>query len=384
MRGARTRPARRGPRAGMCQLASRMRTSGAFRCAASQSVETRSCGSPVAIVRPAVAPFPHSGERRAGQARRPASDPASVGRGEDCRGTPRRSARSSAAPCRDAFELGERAGALVGDLRQRGRRAVERTSRGRPGRAPAPPAPPAAGRRAGPPAARQACGGRGATGAGAAPVMTARNSGPKRSSLTAPTPVMPAHGVERAGAARRELDQRAVGEDHVGGHPGGVGQRAALRLERREQALVLLGDLAPRAPAPGGRGAAQAVGAQLQRAPRRAAPGGRPRSGAARRGAPGRGGQVEAHELAEDRLPLRPSNAPAPTPKVGRRSWPRRSTFSLRSPRRMAIRCSAPKLSPVRSIAENALRAASVASNSSGRSRQRSQLPQGSASVSPK
>ena len=40
----RTRRGRRGPAAGMCQLASRMRRSGALRCAASQSVETRSCG----------------------------------------------------------------------------------------------------------------------------------------------------------------------------------------------------------------------------------------------------------------------------------------------------------------------------------------------------
>ena len=51
-------------------------------------------------------------------------------------------------------------------------------------------------------------------------------------------------------------------------------------------------------------------------------------------------------------------------------------TFAF-SPRRMPIRCSAPKLSPVRRIAENALRAASVASNRAGRSAQRSQLPQG-------
>ena len=56
------------PSAGRYQLASRMRRSGALRCAASQSVETRSCGSLVPMGTPARcgAGPSHSGERPGG------------------------------------------------------------------------------------------------------------------------------------------------------------------------------------------------------------------------------------------------------------------------------------------------------------------------------
>ena len=117
----------------------------------------------------------------------------------------------------DALERVEGGGAGLGDPGERRRGAVERLAEavGAAGEGdlggvePIEEAAAAAGRRAG--------GGPGGPAAGAAPVRTARKLAPKRSSLTAPTPVMPAQRVERLRAAGGHLDQRAVGEDDVGG-----------------------------------------------------------------------------------------------------------------------------------------------------------------------
>ena len=179
----------------------------------------------------------------------------------------------------DALELGEAGGALLGDAGEgacgcssgacRGRR---RRGRGRAGRR-------GAGRRASPAglAGEAAAGGVDRRRA-RSPVRTSRKAAPKRSSLTAPTPVMPAQRVEGLRAAGRHLDQGAVGEDDVGGHAGGVGERAAVGLQRGEQALVLLGHLGAAAARSGRRGgAADGVGAERQASPRRAGSGGRPR-----------------------------------------------------------------------------------------------------------
>ena len=224
------------------------------------------------------------------------------------------------------------------------------------------------------------------TGGGALPVSTSRKVGPKRSSLTAPTPVMPASASRVCGRRGRHLDQRAVGEDDVGGHAGGVGERAALRLQRGEQALVLLGDQRRRRGARRRRAAAwRTLSARSSSA---ASPRSSGRAASVRRSAPWRLGsgrtQVEAHELAEDRLPLglravrrrrRRSAAgrgrgAAPSRCARRAGW--RSGARRRSSRRCAG-------SPRRPCARPRWRR-----RASGRSRQRSQLPQGSARVSPK
>ncbi len=51
----------------------------------------------------------------------------------------------------------------------------------------------------------------------------------------------PRHRVKVVRPPLGHLDQRAVGEDHVGRHPLRLGQRAPLRLQRRQQGRVLLG-----------------------------------------------------------------------------------------------------------------------------------------------
>ena len=111
-------------------------------------------------------------------------------------------------------------------------------------------------------------------------------------------------GVEALRPARRHLDERAVGEDDVGRHPGLVGERPAAGLERGEKPLVLLGHQRHRRSAGRALGLAQAVGAEFERrlaAQERARGlGQHQRAVALGVGAE----EVEAHELAEDRLPF--------------------------------------------------------------------------------
>ena len=160
---------------------------------------------------------------------------------------------------------------------------------------------------------------------------------------------MPASASRVWGRPGRHLDQRAVGEDDVGGHAGGVGERPAPGLERGEQALVLLGDLGERRArsAPrrrrGGRCRRGASGVASPRSTGRAA--------SVRRRAPWRSGsgRIRSRPISWRKIVCHSAfERSAPTPKVGSRSWPRVRTLSVVSPRRMAIRCSAPKLSPVR------------------------------------
>ena len=123
-----------------------------------------------------------------------------------------------------------------------------------------------------------------------------------------------AHRVEGLRPHGRHLDQRAVGEDHVGRHAAGVGERPALGLECGEQPLVLGRDQRRwRGAHRRACRATDAVGAELER---RLAAEQRPRLlGQAQRAVAGGVGtdEVEAHQLAEDRLPfgLRPIGADA-------------------------------------------------------------------------
>ena len=83
--------------------------------------------------------------------------------------------------------------------------------------------------------------------------------------------------VEGRRPARGHLVEGAVGEDHVGRHARGVGQRPAAGLERGEEALVLLGHLGDRRALGCGRRRCGRCRRAGSGSPRRAAPGGRPR-----------------------------------------------------------------------------------------------------------
>ena len=103
-----------------------------------------------------------------------------------------------------------------------------------------------------------------------------------------------AQRVEGLRAAGRHLDQRAVGEDDVGRHAGGVGERRGASPSARRA-----GPRPPRRPAPAARrataprgGAADAVGAELERrlaAQQRAGGLGQAQRAVARAGRGGRG-----------------------------------------------------------------------------------------------